>query len=61
VDSIYANREQLVRSGCPLGGLCSELHQEGGTLAKKSATLFTEPISCISFMANGPELLLKPT
>ena len=26
------------------GGLCSELHKEGGALAKKSARLFTEPI-----------------
>jgi TetR/AcrR family transcriptional regulator, transcriptional repressor for nem operon len=44
VDSIQANREQLARGGCPLGGLCAELHKEGGALAKKSATLFTEPI-----------------
>ena len=44
VRSIEANREQLARGGCPVGNLCSELHKEGGTLAKKSATLFTEPI-----------------
>ena len=57
VDSIYANREQLVRSGCPLGGLCSELHQEGGTLAKKSAALFTEPMRWLEeqFRAVGHE------
>ena len=36
VDTIQANREQLVRGGCPLGGLCTELHKEGGALAKKS-------------------------
>ena len=44
VNSVHANREQLARGGCPVGGLCSELHKEGGALAKKSATLFTEPI-----------------
>src|ERR1700730_14764863 len=45
VGRIQANRKQLARGGCPSGGLCSELHKEGGTLAKKSATLFTEPIA----------------
>jgi AcrR family transcriptional regulator len=44
MDSILRNREQLARGGCPLGGLCSELRKEGGTLAKTSATLFTEPM-----------------
>src|SRR5258706_13206087 len=45
VSSIQANRERLARGGCPLGSLCSELHKEGGALAKKSAALFTEPIA----------------
>jgi TetR/AcrR family transcriptional repressor of nem operon len=55
VDSIQANREQLARGGCPFGGLCAELHKEGGTLAKKSATLFTEPIGWLEeqFRAAG--------
>src|SRR5229473_243879 len=44
VGSIQANREQLARGGCPLGSLCSELHKEGGALAKKSTALFTEPM-----------------
>src|ERR1700686_4080175 len=44
VESIHRNREQLARGGCPLGGLCTELHKEGGALAKKSAVLFTEPM-----------------
>src|SRR5258708_10500749 len=44
VSSVHADLEQLARGGCPDGGLCSELHKEGGALAKKSATLFTEPI-----------------
>src|SRR5216684_2056868 len=55
VERIHRNREQLVRGGCPVGGLCSELHQEGGALAKKSATLFTEPIGWLQkqFRAAG--------
>jgi TetR/AcrR family transcriptional repressor of nem operon len=44
VERIHRNREQLARGGCPLGGLCTELHHEGGALAKKSAVLFTEPM-----------------
>jgi len=37
------------------GGLCSELHKEGGALAKKSATLFTDPIGWLEkqFRAAG--------
>src|SRR5260370_4469203 len=44
VERIHRNREQLARGGCPLGGLCTELHKEGGALAKQSAALFTEPM-----------------
>src|SRR5258707_14259942 len=57
VGSVHANREQLARGGCPVGGLCSELHKEGGALAKKSARLFTEPISWLEkqFRAAGPD------
>ena len=55
VGSIQANRERLARGGCPLGGLCAELHKEGGALAKKSAALFTEPIGWLEkqFRAAG--------
>src|SRR6266478_3041390 len=55
VESIHRNRQRLARGGCPLGGLCSELHKEGGALAKKSATLFTEPIGWLEkqFRAAG--------
>jgi len=55
VGSVHANREQLARGGCPVGGLCSELHKEGGALAKKSAALFTEPIGWLEkqFRAAG--------
>src|SRR6266446_1439967 len=55
VESVHGNREQLARGGCPLGGLCYELHKEGGALAKKSAALFTEPIGWLEkqFRAAG--------
>ncbi len=57
VEIIHRNREQLARGGCPLGGLCSELHKEGGALAKKSAALFTEPMGWLEeqFRAAGRE------
>src|SRR6202043_1897098 len=57
VGSVQANREQLAREGCPLGGLCAELHKEGGALAKKSAALFNEPIGWLEeqFRAVGHE------
>ena len=57
VESIHRNREQLAREGCPLGGLCTELHKESGALAKKSAALFTEPIGWLEeqFRALGHE------
>ena len=57
VDSIERNREQLARGGCPLGGLCAELHREGGALAKRSAELYTEPMGWIEeqFRAAGHE------
>jgi AcrR family transcriptional regulator len=57
VESVHRNREQLARGGCPLGGLCSELHKEGGALAKKSAALFTEPMRWLEeqFRALGHE------
>src|SRR3984957_20089706 len=57
VGSVHANREQLARGGCPVGGLCSELHKEGGALAKKSAALFNEPMRWLEeqFRAVGHE------
>src|SRR3979490_1885806 len=57
VGSVRANREQLARGGCPLGGLCTELHKEGGALAKKSATLVTQPMRWLEeqFRAVGHE------
>src|SRR5260370_317581 len=57
VGSVHANREQLARGGCQFGSLCSELHKEGGALAKKSARLFTEPIGWLEkeCRAAGPD------
>ena len=57
VESILRKRERLARGGCPLGGLCTELHKEGGALAKKSAALFTEPMGWLEeqFRAVGHE------
>jgi len=57
VDGIQRNKDQLARAGCPLGGLCSELHKEGGALAKKAAALFAEPMGWLEeqFWAAGHE------
>ena len=57
VDSIQRNKEQFALAGCPFGGLCAELHKEGGALAKKSAELYTEPIGWLEeqFRAAGHE------
>jgi AcrR family transcriptional regulator len=57
VESIHRNREHLASEGCPLGGLCTELHKEGGALAKKSSALFTEPMRWLEeqFRAIGHE------
>ena len=33
------NREELARSGCPVGTLCSELHKHRGAVARKSTLL----------------------
>jgi TetR/AcrR family transcriptional repressor of nem operon len=57
VERIHRNREQLATGGCPLGGLCTELHKEGGALAKKSAALFNEPMRWLEeqFRAVGHE------
>jgi AcrR family transcriptional regulator len=55
VDGIERNKNLLAQGGCPLGGLCSELHREGGALARKSAVLFTEPLNWLEeqFRAAG--------
>jgi TetR/AcrR family transcriptional repressor of nem operon len=57
LDSIQRNKDQFARGGCPFGGLCAELHKEGGALAKKSAELYSEPLGWIEeqFRAAGHE------
>lgn len=57
VDNIERHKEEFARGGCPFGGLCAELHKEGGALAKKSAELYTEPMGWIEeqFRAAGHE------
>jgi AcrR family transcriptional regulator len=49
------NREGLARSGCPVGTLCSELHKNGGAVAKKSTVLFAEALAWmeVQFKALG--------
>ena len=49
------NRESLARSGCPVGTLCSELHKDGGIVAKKSTVLLAEALKWmeIQFKAIG--------
>lgn len=39
IQAVCDQREELARSGCPIGSLCQELHKEGGPLAEKSAGL----------------------
>src|SRR6266436_3808771 len=57
VDSVHANREQLARGGCPVGGLCSELHKEGGALVRKSSSLFSDSTGWMQkqFLSAGDE------
>ena len=45
VQMTFDNRKMLARSGCPIGTLCTELHKEGGTLAKQSTVLLAELLS----------------
>jgi AcrR family transcriptional regulator len=39
------NREELARSGCPVGTLCSELQKYGGAAARKSKVLFATALA----------------
>ncbi len=48
VQMTFDNRKMLARSGCPIGTLCTELHKEGGTLAKQSTALFTELLAYLA-------------
>ena len=39
------NRQELARTGCPVGTLLSELHKLGSPVAKKSTQLFAEALA----------------
>jgi TetR/AcrR family transcriptional regulator, transcriptional repressor for nem operon len=39
------NRETLARSGCPVGTLCSELHKDGGAVARNSTVLLATALA----------------
>ena len=39
------NRQELARLGCPVGTLCSELHKDGGPVARKATILFAEALT----------------
>jgi AcrR family transcriptional regulator len=49
------NREGLARSGCPVGTMCSELHKNGGVVAKRATVLFAEGLAwmAVQFRALG--------
>lgn len=36
------SRDELARSGCPIGTFCSELRKDGGPLADRGASIFSE-------------------
>jgi AcrR family transcriptional regulator len=40
IQATIETREAVARSGCPMGGLCSELHKEPGPLAELASGLF---------------------
>jgi TetR/AcrR family transcriptional regulator, transcriptional repressor for nem operon len=44
VDVKIKNREALARSGCPVGTMCSELHKDGGVVAKRATSLLAEAL-----------------
>ena len=39
------NCDELARSGCPVGTMCSELHKHRGPVAKNASILFAEALS----------------
>ena len=45
VQTKIKNRDELARSGCPVGTLCSELHKHSGPVAKKSTVLFADALA----------------
>lgn len=58
IDYVESRRENLSRSGCPIGSLCQELHKGPcGLLAEQARTLFTEQLEWLEeqFLALGCE------
>lgn len=53
VDTVLANRDGLAEGGCPIGTLCTELHKDGGDLARKASVLFTEHLDWIEAQFRG--------
>ena len=45
IDTVLGNRDLLAQGGCPIGTLCTELHKEGGSLARKASVLFAEHLN----------------
>jgi AcrR family transcriptional regulator len=40
IQMAYDNRDMLAQGGCPIGTLCTELHKDGGALARQASALF---------------------
>ncbi|HZT35932.1 MAG TPA: TetR/AcrR family transcriptional regulator [Nitrososphaera sp.] len=55
VDTVLENSEALAQGGCPIGTLCTELHKDGGSLAREASVLFAEHLKWIEtqFRASG--------
>ncbi len=42
IESVLDNRDSLAQRGCAVGTLCSELHKEGGDVARRSTEIFSQ-------------------
>jgi AcrR family transcriptional regulator len=49
------SQQAVARLGCPIGTFCSELHKDGGPLARKATALFAEALAWmeVQFKALG--------
>jgi AcrR family transcriptional regulator len=47
IDMIDGNSNIAAECGCPFGTLASEIHKQGGGLARKATLLFSEPLKWI--------------
>jgi AcrR family transcriptional regulator len=59
IDQMAASREVVARSGCPIGGLCTELGKIDGPLAGKARLLFRAQLDWVEAqlraLGAGPE------